>query len=109
MREGILGGTWHRTARELHGRRGIAYGEVVKLPNIAPTIDGFEGDRRSLASPRLNNVDVVITRQVQVDALPGTEQSVEELAQNSGEKLACAAIRQSIRTAAPRSGRLQRR
>ena len=47
-------------------------GEVVKLPNIAPTIDWLEGDLSPFSGiSGLNNVDVVLTRTTGlVDALP---------------------------------------
>jgi len=65
-------------------------GEVVKLPNIAPTIDGYEGDLSPFSGiSGLNNVDVVITSdKSKWTRCPVLEmQSVEELAQNGGEKL----------------------
>jgi hypothetical protein len=65
-------------------------GEVVKLPNIAPTIDGFEGDLSPFSGiSGLNNVDVVLTSDKSLwTRCPVLEmQSVEELAEGGGEKL----------------------
>ena len=89
--EGILGGTWAPYCLVSYtGDVELPTGDVVKLPNIAPTVDGLEGDLSPFSSiSGLNNVDVVITS----DKSKWTRcavlemQSVEELAQNSGEKL----------------------
>ena len=89
--EGILGGTWAPYCLVSYtGDVELPTGEVVKLPNIAPTIDGFEGDLSPFSGiSGLNNVDVVITSdKSKWTRCPVLEmQSVEELAQNSGEKL----------------------
>ena len=89
--EGILGGTWAPYCLVSYtGDVELPNGEVVKLPNIAPTIDGFEGDLSPFSGiSGLNNVDVVLTDNKDFwTRCPVLEmQSVEELAQNGGEKL----------------------
>jgi hypothetical protein len=89
--EGILGGTWAPYCLVSYtGDVELPSGEVVKLPNIAPTIDGYEGDLSPFSGiSGLNNVDVVITSdKSKWTRCPVLEmQSVEELAQNGGEKL----------------------
>ena len=89
--EGILGGTWAPYCLVSYtGDVELPSGEVVKLPNIAPTIDGFEGDLSPFSGiSGLNNVDVVLTKDKSLwTRCPVLEmQSVEELAQNGGEKL----------------------
>ena len=62
--EGILGGTWAPYCLVSYtGDVELPSGEVVKLPNIAPTIDGFEGDLSPFSGiSGLNNVDVVLTK-----------------------------------------------
>jgi hypothetical protein len=89
--EGILGGTWAPYCLVSYtGDVELPTGEVVKLPNIAPTIDGFEGDLSPFSGINgLNNVDVVLTSdKSKWTRCPVLEmQSVEELAQGGGEKL----------------------
>jgi hypothetical protein len=89
--EGILGGTWAPYCLVSYtGDVELPSGEVVKLPNIAPTIDGYEGDLSPFSGiSGLNNVDVVITSdKSKWTRCPVLEmQSVEELAEGGGEKL----------------------
>jgi hypothetical protein len=89
--EGILGGTWAPYCLVSYtGDVELPNGEVVKLPNIAPTIDGYEGDLSPFSGiSGLNNVDVVITSDKSLwTRCPVLEmQSVEELAEGGGEKL----------------------
>ena len=60
--EGILGGTWAPYCLVSYtGDVELPNGEVVKLPNIAPTIDGFEGDLSPFSGiSGLNNVNQLV-------------------------------------------------
>ena len=110
--EGILGGTWAPYCLVSYtGDVELPNGEVVKLPNIAPTIDGFEGDLSPFSGiSGLNNVDVVLTDNKDFwTRCPVLEmQSVDELAQNGRyEKLqaACDGTLRSTRTDAMKGNR----
>ena len=61
--EGILGGTWAPYCLVSYtGDVELPTSDVVRLPGIAPTIDGLEGDLSPFSGiSGLNNVDVVIT------------------------------------------------
>ncbi len=62
--ESILGGTWapYRLVSYTDPAVTLATGETVALPNVAPTLDGFDGYISPFNQLRgLNNVDVVLT------------------------------------------------
>jgi len=84
--EGILGGTWAPYCLVSYtGDVELPTGEVVSLPNIAPTVDGLEGDLSPFSGiSGLNNVDVVLTSNKDLwTRCPVLEmQSVYELAQD---------------------------
>ena len=84
--EGILGGTWAPYCLVSYtGDVELPTGEVVSLPNIAPTVDGLEGDLSPFSGiSGLNNVDVVLTSNKDLwTRCPVLEmQSVHELAQD---------------------------
>ena len=84
--EGILGGTWAPYCLVSYtGDVELPTGEVVSAPNIAPTVDGLEGDLSPFSGiSGLNNVDVVMTSDKSLwTRCPVLEmQSVYELAQD---------------------------
>ena len=84
--EGILGGTWAPYCLVSYtGDVELPTGDVVRLPGIAPTIDGLEGDLSPFSGiSGLNNVDVVITSdKSKWTRCPVLEmQAVSELAQS---------------------------
>lgn len=84
--EGILGGTWAPYCLVSYtGDVELPTGEVVSTPNIAPTVDGLEGDLSPFSGiSGLNNVDVVLTSNKDLwTRVPVLEmQSVYELAQD---------------------------
>ena len=62
--ESILGGTWapYRLVSYTDPAVTLATGETIALPNVAPTLDGFDGYISPFNQLRgLNNVDVVLT------------------------------------------------
>ena len=84
--EGILGGTWSPYCLVSYtGDVELPTGEVVSAPNIAPTVDGLEGDLSQFSGINgLNNVDVVLTSNKSLwTRVPVLEmQSVYELAKD---------------------------
>ena len=63
--EGILGGTWSPYCLvSFTDDVTLPTGEVVKMPNIAPTVKGLEGDLSPFSGINgLNNVDIVLTKE----------------------------------------------
>jgi hypothetical protein len=85
--EGILGGTWSPYCLVSYtGDVELPTGDVVRIPAIAPTIDGLEGDLSPFSGiSGLNNVDVVLTsKKENWTRCPVFEmQAVPELAQST--------------------------
>ena len=85
--EGILGGTWSPYCLvSFTDDVTLPTGETVKMPNIAPTVKGLEGDLSPFSGINgLNNVDVVLTQdESKWTRCPVLEMQPEEaLAQNA--------------------------